>query len=210
VVGLATGAVGGDQADGVEHERQVAVDVGVHAEEGVAHGGDLLAVRGPEGDAPRRGHVGDAAGPPGVLGAEVEVGEDVVLVVDEGVVGEELGVGHGVAVLLGRAQVEEGEAAVVVAADGVEAPAHGAHDVVDAGHLAARAAFLGAGAVVDRHRRQERRPVEEERIVVGRGRRRGRRRCGEHERRNEDDDQRREGAYGQDLSSFGWTASPRP
>ena len=98
-----------------------------------------------------------AAAVPGVEGIEVHTGEDDVLVVDERGVVEERRVLDRAPVLLGRAQVGEGEDVVVVAGRGqrVEAPPHLADDGVDATRPPGGAVVLARRVVLGRQTREQ-------------------------------------------------------
>ena len=91
VVGLARGPVGSDEADRVQREGQIAVDMGAQAEQQVARRGGLPAIGGVERDLPRRRRAAGCL--PGVPRGEVEVGEDGVVVIQPRAVGEERRIG---------------------------------------------------------------------------------------------------------------------
>ena len=114
VIGLAARPVGFHEPDAGEDERQVALDVGIDAQREVAGRGHRVAVGGSEGDRPGRWDVGGAPPAPGVIGVEVEAGEDGVLVVDERGVLEERRIPDRAPVFLGCAKVGEREDAGVI------------------------------------------------------------------------------------------------
>ncbi len=114
VIRLPAGAVRLDEPDAVEDEREVALDVCVDAEEQIAVRGNGTISCRVERDSPRRRDRSSPFRRPGVVGGEVVAREEDVLVIHEGCVVEERGRFDGPSVLLGHAQVGQGEDRVVV------------------------------------------------------------------------------------------------
>ena len=170
VVRLAARAVGLDESDARERERQVTLDVGVDAEREVAARRHGAVGGGFEGDGPGGRDRVVPAGVPGVEGVEVEAGEDDVLVIDERGVLEEGRVLDRAPVLLGGAQVGQREDAVVVAGrrQRVEAAAHLADHRVDAARAPGRAVVLAGGDELRRQARQQLGPADEWRVLGAR------------------------------------------
>ena len=148
VVRLAARAVRLDHPDALEDEREIALDMRVHAEQEVAGGGHRAVGGGVEGDRPRRRR--GPAGVPGIVGAEVVLAEHGRLVVDERGVLEERRILDRAPVLLGGAQIGQREDGVVVAGvrEGVEAAGHLADQRVDAARAPGGAVVLAGGLVL--------------------------------------------------------------
>ena len=167
VVRLAARAVRLDQSDPREHERQVALHMGVDAEQEVAGRGHLAVGGGAEGDRPGFGHRRAPARVPVVERVEVVPREHGVLVIDEAGVVEEAGILDRAPVLLGGAQIGQREDRVVIAGgrQRVEAAAHLTDHGIDAARAAGRAVVLARRAVLRGQAGQQVGPADVRRIV---------------------------------------------
>jgi hypothetical protein len=165
--------------------------VGVDAEQEIAQAADLLVARGVEGDLPGQRDPVAMALLVIVQRVEEVAGEDGVLVVDEGLVGEEVaGRADLVAVGLRHAEVEQREERVVIAALrlGLDALGHLLDDRVDALDLARRAVVGAVGVVGVRQPGKQLGPVEDQVVGAGgRGKRGGAQGARDREKQTEPD-----------------------
>ena len=119
------------EVESVVREGEVAVDVCADAEEHVAERGDPLLLRRPERDAPRHRCTPDVAPPPGLECIEVVAPERGGELVPEPPVAELAGADR-VPDVLSRAQIEQRERRVVIAAQPLVVALHVGDEPVDA------------------------------------------------------------------------------